>query len=81
MRQSVKIRINKETPSITIKEYSGGFDVVETTTVLELKNDIKSTISFPFEMVKEIFYNGDKELKDNDVIPSKNGLSYFITIK
>lgn len=81
MRQSVKIRINKEIPSITIKEYASGFDVVETTTILELKNDIKSTISFPFEVVKEIFYNGDKELKDNDVIPLKNGLSYFITIK
>jgi hypothetical protein len=81
MKKSVKITIEKETPKKKITEYQTQFDTAETTTVLELKTNIKSTILLPFDAVKESIYVGNKELKDVDLLPKSLDLEYNLLIK
>jgi hypothetical protein len=81
MKKSVKITIEKEKPKTIISQYATQFDVLSGTTVLELKTDIKATITSPFEIVKETLWDGQKELKDVDLLPKSSYLDYIMTVK
>jgi hypothetical protein len=79
MKKSVKITVKKLKDNI--KQYATQFDSLSGTTVLELKADIKSTITSPFEVVKETLWDGQKELKDADLLPKSSYLDYIMVVK
>jgi hypothetical protein len=81
MKKSVKITIEKQNPKTNISQYATQFDALSGTTVLELKTDIKATITNTFEIVKETLWDGQKELKDVDLLPKSSYLDYIMTVK
>jgi hypothetical protein len=50
-------------------------------TSLELKNTIKESINFPFESLKDVLYDGSKELKDSNLLKKVDHLEYQLFIK
>jgi hypothetical protein len=78
MKKSVKITIELDYPKKKISEYQTQFDTTETTTALELKTNIKSTILLPFDVVKETLYRGNRELNDIDLLPKSLDLEYVL---
>ena len=81
MKKPVRITINKETPKGELTSYSTSFEIIDTTTVSELKTTIRESIKFPYDLVKETLWGNSTELKDEDVI-SKNGrIEYTLLIK
>ena len=81
MKRPIKIKIEKELSNNILSEYFSPFDIVDTTTTLEIKNKIKEGIKFPYEMVKESFYFKNKELKDDEMIGEDGALLYKLIIK
>ena len=81
MKKSVKITIEKEKSKTNISQYATQFDALSGTTVLELKTNIKSTITNSFEVVKETLWDGQKELKDVDLLPKSSYLEYIMVVK
>jgi len=81
MKKLLKITIEKENPKTNITQYATQFDVLSGTTVLELKTEIKATIASSFDIVKETLWDGQKELKDADLLPKSSNLDYILTVK
>jgi hypothetical protein len=80
MKNSVKIVVKKENRGI-VKEYQTLFETNESMTSLELKNTIKESINFPFESLKDVLYDGSKELKDSNLLKKVDHLEYQLFIK
>lgn len=81
MKKSVKITIEKENSKTILSQYGSQFDVLSGTTVSELKSEIKSTIINSFDVVKETLWDGQKELKDVDLLPTSMNLDYIMDVK
>ena len=80
MKKSVRITIEIDEPKKKLTEYQTQFDITETTTGLELKTNIKSSISLPFDVVKETLYKGGRELNDIDLLPKSLDLEYVLIV-
>jgi hypothetical protein len=80
MKKIVKIIIALETPKKILSEYQTQFDTTDTTTVLELKTNIKSSILLPLDSVEETLFNGGKELNNSDLLPKSLDLKYLLVV-
>ncbi len=76
---NIDIKINTSKKMLTRKQKQ--VNLTEGLSVLDVKNQIKSSLSLPTELVSEEFYFGTNKMNDNDLIPNKSGLEYIITIK
>lgn len=80
MKNSVKVIIKKENRD-TLKEYQTLFETNENMTALELKKSIKEYNDFPFEFIRDVLYDGSKEIKDTDLLKKVDHLEYQLFIK
>lgn len=81
MKKVIRIKIEKENSKNTLSDYSSPFDIENTSKVSEVKTQVKNTLSFPSELVKEYFYYGSKELKDDQVLDKEGPFEYKLVIK
>ena len=81
MKYSVQVKVLKETK--TLKNYVTLFDVTENSTSVDFKNIIKSSLINldNFQEVKQVLYWGNKEIKDNEIVPQVSGLEYNLILK
>ena len=76
---SIDVKINASKKMLTRKQKQ--VNLTEGLTVLDVKNQIKSSLVLPNELISEEFYFGTGKMNDSDLIPNKSGLEYIITIK
>lgn len=76
---NIDIKIKASKKMLTRRQKQ--IQLTEGLTVLGVKNQIKSDIQIPSEIVSEEFYFGTSKMDDTDMIPNKTGLEYIITIK
>jgi hypothetical protein len=76
---NIDIKIKTSNKMLTKKKMQ--VKVTDGLTTLDVKNQIKSTISLPSEIISEEFYFGTGKMTDTDVVPNKSGFEYIITIK
>lgn len=76
---SIDIKIKTSKKMLTRKQKQ--IQLTEGLTILDVKNQIKSDIQLPSEIVSEEFYFGTGKMNDGDLTPNKTGLEYIITIK
>jgi hypothetical protein len=82
MKKSVKITIDREKPKGEITTYASPFDVNDTMTVLELKTQIRNSITTPYEVVSQTLWNGTDELKnDSELLPKNPRFEYVLLVK
>ncbi len=76
---NIDIKIKTSNKMLTKKKMQ--VKVTDGLTTLDVKNQIKSTISLPSEIISEELYFGTGKMSDTDVVPNKSGFEYIITIK
>ena len=83
MRHSVQIKVIIEKGEKLLRNYSTLVEMPDGVTTSNFKSNIKNNlISLErFEEVKQILWLGNKELKDDEVVPFKSGLEYNLIIK
>jgi hypothetical protein len=75
----ITVRLNNEK---NLKNYVSSFELKDEVTVSEFKEEIKKSFNFLdiYKIEKEIFYLGNRELKNEDVIPKISGLHYLLKL-
>lgn len=81
MKKNIRVKVQKEVTKNILTDYASPFEINDTTKVFEVKTKIKEKISFPFEIVEDTLYSGNKELKDDDTFGDAGGLVYKLIIK
>ncbi len=76
---NIDIKIKTSNKMLTKKKMQ--VKVTDGLSTLDVKNQIKSAISLPSEIISEEFYFGTGKMNDTDVVPNKSGFEYIITIK
>lgn len=81
MRTNIQIKLLQG--DRTISNYLTGVDLRDGALVSEAKTICKSKFTeFVSDKIeKEVFYHGNKELQDTDVVPNKSGLEYNLILK
>ena len=81
MRTNIQIKLLQK--DRTISNYVTNIELTEGALVSEAKSVCKSKFTeFVSEKIdKEVFYFGNKELQDTEVVPNKSGLEYNLILK
>jgi hypothetical protein len=81
MKRLVKIRVEKENTDDDILSVTLPFEMTMSTTVLELKNQIRNNINLPNQIVTESIFNNVRELKNKDILLTSQNLHYLLIVK
>ena len=81
MKRLVKIRVEKENTDDDILSVTLPFEMSMSTTVLELKNNIRSSIGLQNLMVTDSIFNNVRELNNKDILLTSQNLHYLLIVK
>lgn len=72
MRQLISVKVIDKNNRTIFKDINP-FEITDKTTVEEISPMVKSFVKLPIEIEKEIFFNGNRELKSTDIVPNRTG--------
>ena len=80
MRQLISVKVIDKNKKTIFKDINP-FEITNKTTVEEILPTLRGFVNRPIEVEKEVFFNGNKELKFTDIVPNKTGSELEIYIK
>lgn len=80
MRQLISVKVIDKNKKTIFKDINP-FEITDKTTVEEILPTLRGFVNRPIEVEKEVFFNGNKELKFTDIIPNKTGNELEIYVK
>lgn len=83
MKYSVQVKIFHETENKTMSNYVRAFDMSNDVTCSDFKTNIKNTLNtaYNLQVLKEVLYIGNKEIKDDEKVPLVSGIEYNLFLK
>ena len=83
MKHSIQIKVILEKNESVLRNYSTLVDTPENISSIDFKTNIKNSLSHleRFQEVKQVLWLGNKELKDDEIVPQKSGLEYNLILK
>jgi len=81
MMKEIEIKVQKSTTKTVLSQYSTNFNITDTTKVSDIKSEIKNKIQYPNEVLSEIVYIKNKEMKDDDLVNVDSKIEYVLTLK
>jgi hypothetical protein len=79
--KEIEIKVQKSTTKTVLSQYSTNFNITDTTKVSDIKSEIKNKIQYPNEVLSEIVYIKNKEMKDDDLVNVDSKIEYVLTLK
>ena len=80
MRQLISVKVIDKNNRTIFKD-TNAFEITDKTTVEEISSVLKGFVNRPLDIEKEVFFNGNKELKLTDIVPNKTGNELEVYIK
>lgn len=81
MNRLVRIRIENETTNSDLFSIARPFEITNSTTVLELKNQIRDYFDLPNQIVSESLFNNRREFRNTENFLLGQELYYLLIIK